>query len=448
MLVALAAAPARAQDCGNDSVGVRPLDDLSHHKYGDFWGGLYPDCRNVMPDRHRQDGITIAKTIVPLDAQGNPSPTGKIGVASIGFSFTRLAFLGFEVLAAQDVEIDPAIAPVNAAAPAQFADDLADPGSPYWRYAVPLLLDDAGVDARQVQVVWLQSGFDEQTLPFPDHVYALEDLFVEILHAVKIHFPNAKLCYLASLHYLGYSAVPVASEPYYFEQGFAQKRVVQRQIEDDPLLEFDPATGPVVAPWVAWGPYFWTDGAVPRSDGFDWTCADVQPDGVHPSFTGRLRLGAQLLHFWKSDPTATPWFLADGVAVAGVPADVELVGDGTIGALGEPLISVSNLPTLPADAIDLQATHAAPKGSGLFLLGYSSPFPDGQPFAGGRIYVDVDLTLPVAFDASGSGRLALGELPDDPALAGFTAYAQLVSFDPMAIGGAALSSAIEIVLGD
>jgi lysophospholipase L1-like esterase len=65
---------------------------------------------------------------------------------------------------------------------------------------------------------------------------------------------------------------------------------------------------PAQRPWLAWGPYIWTDGLRGRSDGLVWTCSDVQSDGTHPSASGSAKI-ARLLHaFFTSDPSAMPWF--------------------------------------------------------------------------------------------------------------------------------------------
>src|SRR5205823_14451781 len=69
------------------------------------------------------------------------------------------------------------------------------------------------------------------------------------------------------------------------------------------------AKGPVVAPLLLWGPYFWADGTTARSDGFTWLCSDVSTDFIHPSTTGITKLANHLLAFFETDPSATPWFL-------------------------------------------------------------------------------------------------------------------------------------------
>ena len=87
--------------------------------------------------------------------------------------------------------------------------------------------------------------------------------------------------------------------------------MIQDQIGGDPNLNFDPSKGKVKAPWIAWGPYYWANGMIPRSDGLVWTCQDLETDGTHPSNpVGRIKVATQLLNFLKTDDTASTWFLA------------------------------------------------------------------------------------------------------------------------------------------
>ncbi len=44
--------------------------------------------------------------------------------------------------------------------------------------------------------------------------------------------------------------------------------MIENQINGAGNLNFDPAKGQAVAPWLSWGPYQWADGVNPRSDGF------------------------------------------------------------------------------------------------------------------------------------------------------------------------------------
>ncbi|HEY1679452.1 MAG TPA: hypothetical protein VGG04_17180, partial [Candidatus Sulfotelmatobacter sp.] len=71
------------------------------------------------------------------------------------------------------------------------------------------------------------------------------------------------------------------------------------------------ANGPVVAPWMSWGPYYWSNGMLGRNDGLIWDCEDFSADGTHPSSTyGQLKVASPLLAFLKTDDTTTPWYLA------------------------------------------------------------------------------------------------------------------------------------------
>jgi lysophospholipase L1-like esterase len=87
------------------------------------------------------------------------------------------------------------------------------------------------------------------------------------------------------------------------------KWAVADQINGRSELNFVSAQSPVRAPWIAWGPYLWTDGTKGRADGFVWQREDCGPDGTHPSDSGRVKVADQLLKFLKSEASAQPWFL-------------------------------------------------------------------------------------------------------------------------------------------
>ena len=100
-------------------------------------------------------------------------------------------------------------------------------------------------------------------------------------------------------------------EPWNHDLGWSVKWLIEDQINGDPSLNYDPARGAVNAPWISWGPYFWTYGdGTPRAyDGFSWNCGDVYDDGIHLNHSGMYKEVSLLLAQMTSDPTATPWFL-------------------------------------------------------------------------------------------------------------------------------------------
>jgi hypothetical protein len=142
----------------------------------------------------------------------------------------------------------------------------------------------------------------------------LQGNFESIAQNLYTKFPNIKLAYFSSINYTGYSngLKNLSNEPWSYEAGFAVKNAIQDQINGLPSLNFDPSLGPVKAPWIDWGPYYWANGMNARAvDGLVWTCQDLENDGTHPSDpVGRIKVSTQLLNFLKSDDTASIWFLA------------------------------------------------------------------------------------------------------------------------------------------
>jgi len=101
--------------------------------------------------------------------------------------------------------------------------------------------------------------------------------------------------------------------------------LIGRQTGGDPLLNFDPALGPVAAPWLAWGPYLWADGLTARSDGLTWACSEFATDGTHPATAAQLKVADSLLAFFRWDETTAPWYRVPGQLDAGpIPARTDL----------------------------------------------------------------------------------------------------------------------------
>jgi lysophospholipase L1-like esterase len=261
---------------------------------------------NSPPSSHLAAGLSIAQTIGPLDASGNPDPNGRYVFVSIGMSNTTQEFAMFKPLADADPAKNPHLAVVDGAQGGVTASEWASPGCPCWSM-VDQRLAAAGLTPRQVAAAWIKLANARPTEPYPVHAQILRDHIVSTVQNLKTRYPNVRLAYLSSRIYAGYATTTLNPEPYAYESGFAVRDVIAAQL-NDPNLNFDPARGSVRAPWLAWGPYLWADGLRPRSDGLTWACSDLGSDGTHPSEAGRRKVAEMLLSFVKTDPTARVWF--------------------------------------------------------------------------------------------------------------------------------------------
>jgi len=335
-----------ADDAAGQGNGMLPpLVDLGPgQSYHGQEGGLYPGGSNVRPAAHDAAGQKIARGIVPLAADGNPDPdNGKIVIMPVSVSNgygawhrgdesdTSTTFL-------TRANANPAKNPKLFIAYG-FEYQLpggnrgtGDPGpnSTFYR-TLDHALQQQGITPRQVQIVWLSmpvSGISWGTnLPpeartFPADAQQSKHAWKEIVHAIHIRYPNVKIIYSSTkgAMYMSASAgenpewVGGPIEPWNHDAAWGVKWVIEDQINGAPDLNYDPARGPVKAPWLSWGPYFWSypDGAPRHYDGFVWTIADVGPDLLHPSLSGLTKYANMLLHQMTTDPTATPWFLRPG----------------------------------------------------------------------------------------------------------------------------------------
>jgi hypothetical protein len=303
---------APAKGAKADTSQLKPLPELGPEKYQGFPGGLYPEGRNERPPAHGAAGLALAKQVQPLDADGRPSPDGKIVLLSVGMSNTTQEFSVFKAQADADPDRNPKLVLVDGAQGGMTAARTGNPddngsGTKYWT-TVDQRLKAAGVTRAQVQAAWIKQADAGPTQGFPAYAKTLEEELARIVRLLHTRFPNLKLVYVSSRTYGGYARTGLNPEPYAYESGFSVKWLIEQQLRGESSLNYDPAKGEVKAPWLSWGPYLWANGMRPNADGLAYAEGDFAGDGTHPSGSGRRKVAEQLLRFFKTDPTARPWF--------------------------------------------------------------------------------------------------------------------------------------------
>jgi len=174
-------------------------------------------------------------------------------------------------------------------------------------------LSSAGVNSNQVQILWMKHARrqPEASGAFPAHAQALQNDEELILRDGETLLSQAEDCIFVEPHaglrfYHHSSSTYLNPEPYAFESCFSVKWLIEKQIAGN--LNYDTNKGPAIVPWLSWGPYLWVDGTSLRGDGFFWTTNDVQSDSrIRPRMAAFPKAAHQLLAFFKTDPTATPW---------------------------------------------------------------------------------------------------------------------------------------------
>lgn len=319
-------------DCTVTNLGIAPLPDMGLELYKNSIGGLYPNGGNQPPGGHFAAGVDIAtQEVQPLDAAGNVNTnSGRIVLLSIGMSNTTQEWgAGFMPRATNDPSMNPRLVLVDGAQGGQAATDWTNYYSRTWTN-VQMRLQNAGVTTNQVQIIWMKHARRNPTQAFPLHAQLLQTNLEEILRVARLRYPNLRIAYLSSrTRSYGTNVGALNPEPFAYESAFSVRWLIEKQLNGN--LNYNSANGAVVVPWLSWGPYLWADGARSRSDGFTWLCSDLQNDFTHPSpTTGVAKVGVQLLAFFKTHPTATPWFLRK--SVVGQPPACAPSADFTNGA--------------------------------------------------------------------------------------------------------------------
>jgi hypothetical protein len=318
----------------NTTTPMVALTDLGTGTYQGSVGGLYPNGSNARPSAQDSYGVGLARGIQPLDANGNPSPTGKYVLLAVGESTLQNEFNRFLPIANADPAKNPNLVIVNGAQGGATPNNFTSTTSAYWTTTLNNYLPQNGVTANQVVAAFIEDTDGIATGSFPTDIAALQSQYETIMQTMLTLFPNLKMVYFGTRVYGGYSnGVGNADnpEPYAYEVGFAVKWAIQDQLNGNANLNYNPLVGPVLAPWMSWGTYYWSNGVLGRNDGLLWNCADFSSDGTHPSSTfGQLKVANALLGFLKTDDTTIPWYLAPKLALTTTAGNNQSGSTGTL----------------------------------------------------------------------------------------------------------------------
>jgi hypothetical protein len=379
----------------SDSFHAKALIDfVAGDTYMGLQGGLYGNNSNVVPVRHDQDGKNFAAAIQPID--------GKIVFLSVGLSNTSIEFCGGSIFNYGDPNqpcattcpnprpnteagqqsfmaqahasgvVNPAVIVWDGALGGQAFNDWDpyvdgtihctnpptnlckhcpnDPTNPWCNYdRVQSDLAGAGLTESQVQAIWLKgaNGYPQCSLGGlhcpagyvgPTDAILAEQYMGDILRAIHVRYPNARLVFVSPRIYGGYANECLNPEPFAYEYGFSIQKLVLAQVKqingggidgNAGNLNYDAGNPPVTSPWVGWGPYLWASGTTANGEGLFWCdgrasspCFGEQDfragsaadpgDFTHPSSMAEQKVGAKLLDFMKTSPYTKPWFCSPG----------------------------------------------------------------------------------------------------------------------------------------
>ena len=225
---------------GKSSVGFKPLNEMSAtDEYKGEDGGLYGGGQNE-PSESLNAAVELQTAkIRPLDAAGQPSDEGRIGLVSISMSNATQEFSRFKQLADSDAEKSPLVTVVDCAQGGQTMARWADPNAPCWIEA-DRRLKSSGVSREQVQVAWIKLANAGPSGELREHGKQLERDTRTVLANLTHHFPNLRIAYLGSRIYGGYADGRLNPEPYAYEGAFVVRWLIQSQVDEDADLNYDP----------------------------------------------------------------------------------------------------------------------------------------------------------------------------------------------------------------
>lgn len=287
---------------------LTPLIDLDSNYLG-YEGGLYPGGSNDPSGVYANDLMEICSTIQPLNNDGQPYASGKIGFVSVGPSTSNIMMEALINKMKGNSLVNPLLWPVILSQGGMGINELISNSTLFWD-TVTMKLQEFQLSPKQIQVVYFEEDDnDNYSSVFPERPLDVKEKLKEGIRLLKVKFPNVKVAYILARTTTIYMPIRddnKQQEPIAYYLGFSDKWLIEDQINGDPELAYKGDN--IVAPIVTWGPYQWSDGDKVRSDGFNWLNTDTR-DGLHANPNGADKLSDMFLNFLLNDQYAQKWFV-------------------------------------------------------------------------------------------------------------------------------------------
>lgn len=299
---------------GKDTICI-PLNEMGTHRYYGFIGGFYPLGSNVPTGQYAKDLDSINRTVTGLDTAGIQRPRGgQIVIAAVGACLSGAPVMGMRYREGDSNTVTNTNY-VNFEFGGTSYDQISNPNSGFWQHVVTKIVEQ-NTTYKQVQMAWIVSEDSTTVTDFPDRALIAKENLKSAIRMLKVKFPNLKILYFLGRPYTWDSTyIHTGGEgkiknlrsrnPAPYHQGWAEKWVLEDQINGDPGLNYK---GPnAVAPILTWGFYEWTNKTRPNLDGFQWKPNDTS-DGLHPNNQGKEKMAKYLWNFFYHDPYTAVWF--------------------------------------------------------------------------------------------------------------------------------------------
>lgn len=311
---------AQVKNCSLPNPGFVPITEMNTSTFRGYTGGLYGPQKNTPNGSYLSDALSLAKSISPLDAQGNATISGKIVFVGVGASNPRTEFEALMSRVDTFSKKRNNLLLVNTCIGGQGVQKMNDPTDTYWKSAVKQF-DSLQLSFNQVQIAWVETDNTQaaDTL-FPRAPMALLGELKQLLYTLQAKFPNLKLCYFSARAFSGWVDLSgggnvgrglLAPRDYY--NGWAIKWLIDSARLQNPAFIYSGASKKMSMPLFA--TYNYTNGSETRMDGFQLDCnTDVGGDGLHLTAAGEQKFGALMFDFFRTDNVSKEWFLQSNTA--------------------------------------------------------------------------------------------------------------------------------------